>query len=70
MGAHSSLSVTRSKAQQIILSLLQDDSKLLRTETLGLIMDVFLDGRLYNCVIVPDDCTENDDDYVESLLNN
>jgi hypothetical protein len=86
MGAHSTLLVTRTKARQLIKShipqfnkvvelqryqsLLQDDPELLCSETLETIMDVFLDGRLYNCAIVPDSCTENDDYYVESLLNN
>jgi hypothetical protein len=85
MGAHSTISVTRSKARQLIKShipqfnkvselqqyrsLLQDDPELLCSETLERIMDIFLDDRLYNCVIIPDSCTENEDDYVESLLN-
>jgi hypothetical protein len=86
MGAHSTLLVTRAKARQLIKShipqfnkvvelqryqsLLQDDPELLCSETLASIMGVLLDDRLYNCVIIPDYLTENDDDYVESLLNN
>lgn len=58
MGAHSTLKITQSKAKEEIIRQVQE---FLSKEELEQIMDMILDKRLYNCVIVPDWCGENDD---------
>lgn len=57
MGAHSTLQITESKAKE---ELIRQVTSFLSKEELERLMDIILDKRLYNCVIVPDWCGEND----------
>ena len=60
MGAHSTLRITRSKAKEELLKLVQSE---LSDEQLKQLMDMILYERLRNATIVADDAP-NDDDCV------
>lgn len=61
MGAYSTLRITRSKALKIVID------KLLGGISNGELedyLDKVLANNLYNCVIVPDHCEDNDDNEI------
>lgn len=57
MGAHSTLYITRTRAIQEFMKHTYSPSD----EMLEEFLDKLLDNRLYNTVIIPDDCEDNDD---------
>jgi hypothetical protein len=59
MGTHSTLYITRSKAKAVM-----EEKQRITDDELEAFMDRELDHRLYNCVIVDDDCENNDDGVV------
>jgi len=59
MGAHSTINITRERAQQYVMSKLLT----MTDDELGRMMDTLLYDRLYNCWITHDE-NENDDDLL------
>ena len=58
MGAYSSLRITRSKALQVFLEHMLGE---IPDKVLEQHLDLILEPRLYNAVIVPDGYEDNDD---------
>jgi hypothetical protein len=61
MGAYSTLQITRGKALGILMAKLLGD---ITDGQLEDMMDEHLSDRLYNCMIVGDNCECNDDDKI------
>ena len=60
MSAYSTLYITRTKARAVVLEKVWNISD----RELEDILDKLLESRLYNAVIVNDDCKENDDELI------
>lgn len=60
MGAHSTITITPERARQFLIAKIVTADR----ETLGDVLDIFLDEHLYNCTILYSE--ENDD----NILNN
>lgn len=64
MGAHSTLKITRSKAKAFVIDKIENG---MSDKELESVMDAILYDRLYNCMILPDNCVvdlENDDNVI------
>ena len=61
MSAYTTLSITRSKAKELILNATIGE---IPVDVLERFVDSILEERLYNCIIVDDGTEENDDDMI------